>query len=267
MAHPADGIYKQDGLGYISVGDVLGKTLPLFDPGRANSLEWWRNNYPGAIEILERGQARGTFIHGEMEIALTGESVIHAAQRPTYEDMISYNLHEYMTYLDPLIKEIKKENPCSSLCHPSEFRCSVGSVGDCHTRKFQLLIEKEIYCPYGWGGTPDLRLMFEGLYTLMDYKSVRSYKEEGVKKEPKPISKYKEAIIQVGGYALGHNIIAKKVPWMKPIEQGAICICYDWREPHVHLINKKELKEAASIFLQRFKVYQTLTNSQFPIKL
>jgi hypothetical protein len=266
MAHPADGIYKKDGLGYIAVGDVLGRTLQLFNPSKASSLEWWRNNEPDSAEILQRGQTRGTFIHAEVELALTGENKIHKDDRPSYEDVVNYNIHAYMMYLAPLIQEIKKFNPCSSLCHEDDDTCSV-TGGLCQNKQETLLIEQELFCPYGWGGTPDLRLMWEGEYTIWDWKSVRSHKEEGVKKKEKPISYYSEAFIQLGGYALGHNILAKLFPWMKPITQGAICICYDWREPHVHVLTKAELRKAANTFVQRYKVYQDLVGIQFPIEL
>lgn len=271
MAHPSDGIYKRDGQGYIAVSDVLGRTLPLFNPSKASSLEWWQNNEPDAAEILEHGQQRGTFIHAEVELALTGSNEIHAADRPSYEQMIAYNIHGYMTYLQPLLEEMKKQNPCSSLCSNGEIEhggnCMVDGSPACNNLQASLLIEKPIFSPYGWAGTPDVRLWWEQQYTIWDWKSVRSHREEGVQKKPRSMSYYTEAYVQIGAYALAHNILTKRHEWMTPITQGVICICYDWREPHVHILDKAKLKKAACVFIERYKVYQDLVNLKFPIKL
>ena len=50
----------------------------------------------------------------------------------------------------------------------------------------------------------------------------------------------------------------------KPITQGVICVCYDWREPHVHVMNKQELKAKAIEFLERYEAYCSLVNASFP---
>lgn len=267
MSHPDSGIYEKDGLGYISVSDVLGRTLPLFNPSKVNGLEYWQRNEPDAVEILKRGQQRGTFIHAEVELFLTGHNLVHKDDRPSYEQMLSHNIHGYMSYLSPLLDEIKKQNPCSSLCDEDNGKCSVSSDGKCHNRKHDLLIESPIYSPYGWAGTPDLRLFWDGIYSIWDWKSIRSHKEQGVEKKPKSISRYTEAYVQVGAYALAHNILAKSNDSIQPIKQGVICLCYDWREPHVHVLSKEELKKAANVFIERYKVYQEITQTKFPIKL
>jgi hypothetical protein len=271
MSHPDDGIYRKDGIGYIAVSNVLGRTLPLFNPSKVSSLEWWQNNEPDAVEILERGQQRGTFIHAEVELALTGANRVHVKDRPSYEEMMSYNIHGYMTYLQPLLLEMKKQNPCSSLCSADELAvggdCMETGSQQCSNLDNMLLIEKPIFCPYGWAGTPDVRLWWDSHYTIWDWKSVRSHKEEGVQKKEKSMRYYAEAFVQIGAYALAHNILAKQNPFMTPITQGVICICYDWREPHVHVLNRAELKKAANAFVQRYKVFQDLAESKFPIKL
>lgn len=255
MSHPSNGIYEKDGLGYISVSDILGRTMPLFNPSKASGLEYWRQNEPDAIEILERGQRRGTLIHSEVELSLTGHNKVHAKDQPTFEEIMSYNIHAYMTFLNPLLNEIKQQN-------------NVDQTGETVTHdEGVFLIEKKIFSPYGWAGTPDLRLIWDGEYTIWDWKSVRSHLEKGVKQKPKSMSHYAEAFIQIGAYALAHNILAKNCDAMLPITRGVICVCYDWREPHVHVLDKHELKSAADTFVQRYKVYQEITETKFPIKL
>ena len=267
MSHPTDGIYKKDGLGYIAVSNILGKTLPLFNPSKTDGLEYWRRTEPNAIEILERGQRRGTIIHGEVELNLSGKNDVHGSDRPSYEEIVSFNIHEYVTYLSPLLEEIKGQNPCSTLCNFEEEGKCMTSGNSCDNLSKSLLIEEKIFCPHGWAGTPDLRLWWDGSYTIWDWKSVRSYKEDGVAKKAKSMSYYKEAFVQIGAYALAHNIRAKSNPWLAPITQGAICVCYDWREPHVHVLSKDELKDAANTFIERYKVFQSLEDTIYPIKL
>lgn len=244
MSHPSSGIYERDGIGYVSVSDVLGRTLEVFNPGKARSLEHWRQTEPDAIEILERGQRRGTIVHHEVELNLTGQCLVHKEDAPTYEEMVGYNINGYMLYLVELLQEIKDQNK----------------------NKSNLLIEKPSFCRLGWGGTPDLRLMWNGIYTIWDWKSTRSCLEEGVKKKPKSKSHYTEAFIQEAAYAISHNIedANDKLP---KIEQAVTCVCYDWREPHLFVLDKEQLKEAAATYIERFDMYQQITGNRFPIKM
>lgn len=242
--------YEKDDIEYARVSTILGKTMPLFHPKKHEGLLWWAENEPDSAEILARGQYRGTLIHSQIEHYLLDGHREHVNRAPSVEELMFHNIPAYMHYVTPLLDLIKSENGPDSLW-PDLLKSS-------------LLIEKRLFCEYGFAGTPDLRCWFEGKYTTFDWKSARSILEEGVKKKPRTMSRYSEAKIQVGSYGLAHNIEYRKTGGCPPVEQGAIVILYDWREPHLHLMPKNELKEASAGFIDRFRVYQELENSIFP---
>lgn len=243
--------YHRGGLEYARVSHILGDTMPLFHPSKHKGLQWWQQHNPDAPEILARGQKRGTLIHAEIEMALMGEQFIHQGECPSVEELMFHNIPAYMNYLMPLLNQIKDQNPRDTLWPGLSIS--------------PMLIENELFCKHGFAGTPDLRCWFEGKYTVWDWKTVRSIKEEGVQKKPKPMSKYSEAKIQVASYALAHNLELASQPYdYPPIEQCAICICYDWCEPFLYLMPIEEVKESADEFIERFGVYKELENSVFP---
>jgi hypothetical protein len=246
MAHPKSGIYTKEDTEYISVSSVLGRTAELFNPNKLKGLEIWRQMEPNWQDIMERAQRRGTIIHSETELSFFGDAQKHRMDHASMDEMISYNVPEYMTYLQPVLEIIKENNFKHGVSHPS------------------FLIEEVLHCHLGYAGTADARLFWEGEYSIWDWKTVRSYKEEGVKKKPKSISHYKEAEIQIAAYALAHNLAVKRGELDTEITQGVICICYDWREPHIHVLNKQELKAAAQEFIERYKAYCSLENTTFP---
>ena len=245
MTHPASGFYTKDDFEYVSVSTVLGATVESFYPGKTKGLEIWRQTEPDWEDIMQRAQRRGTIIHSEVELSLMGDSKKHKMDHPTMDEILNHNVHEYITYLSPVLEMIKKQNSKMGLIDPS------------------LLIEEELFCHLGIAGTPDLRLTWDDQYTIWDWKSVRSYKE-GVKKKAKSMSYYSEAEVQIGAYALFHNLAVKRGELDKPVTQGVICVCYDWREPHVHVLDKQELKARAIEFLERYEAYCSLVNASFP---
>jgi hypothetical protein len=243
--------YERDGIEYARVSTILGKTMPLFHPAKHKALCDWAEREPDSAEILARGQRRGTLIHAQIEHYLLDGRIESGREQPSLEELVYHNVPGYMHYVTPLLEKIKEENgPCS--LWPG-------------LQKSSLMLEQELYCGHGFAGKPDKRCWFEGKYTTWDWKSARSILEKGVKKKPRPISRYSEAKVQIGTYSLGHNVeLYKKTGDYPPIEQGAICILYDWREPHLHLMSIKELKDSANEFIERFNVYQELEGSIFP---
>jgi len=241
--------YEKDGLEYARISTILGETMPLFHPDKHKSLTWWQNNEPDAPEILARGQKRGTLIHAEIEMCLLGDQYVHSAEAPSVEELMSHNIPGYLNYLMPLLEEIKTQNGPDSLWPGLE--------------QSSFIVEQPIYCRHGFAGTPDNRCWFEGKYTVFDWKSARSCLEKGVQKKPRPISRYSEAKVQLASYVLGHNIELAGDDF-PPIEQAAICICYDWCEPFLHLMSIEEIREGVNEFIERFGVYKELENSVFP---
>lgn len=246
MAHPASGFYTKDDHEYVSVSKVLSATSHLFNPNKIKGLEIWRQMEPNWEDIMQRAQRRGTIIHSEVELSLMGDSIKHKIDHPTMDEILNYNVHEYITYLVPILEIIKEQNFKKNVSVPS------------------FLMEEELFCHLGYAGTADLRLHWEGQYTIWDWKTVRSYKEEGVKKKAKSMSHYADAKVQIASYALAHNLAVRRGELDKPITQGVICVCYDWREPHVHVMNKQELKAKAIEFLERYEAYCSLVNASFP---
>ena len=242
--------YEKDGLEYARISTILGETMPLFHPDKHKGLTWWQSNEPDAQEILARGQRRGTLVHAEVEMFLLGDQYVHSDEAPSVEELMSYNIPGYVNYLIPLLEEVKAQNGPDSLWPGLE--------------QSSLMIEQPIYCRHGFAGTPDMRCWFEGKYTTFDWKSARSHLEKGVQKKPRPISRYSEAKVQLSSYTLGHNIELAPGGDFPPVEQAAICICYDWCEPFLHLMSIEDIREAADEFIERFGVYKELENSVFP---
>lgn len=242
--------YEKDGIEYARVSTILGETMPLFHPSKHKRLTWWQDHEPDATDILARGRRRGTLIHAEVEMFLLNDQLAHRASTISLEEMMAYNIPGYVNYLMPLLEEIKSQNIQDALWP--------GLLSS------PLLVEKELFCEHGFAGTPDLRCWFNGKYTVWDWKSARSHLEEGVQKKPRPMSRYSEAKIQVASYALAHNLELVPGGDYPPIEQCAICVCYDWCEPFLYLMPIEEIKEAANEFIERFGVYKELENSVFP---
>lgn len=249
MAHPTSGFYIKNAHEYVSVSSVLGETSELFDPGKAKGLEFWRRNEPDWEDVVERSQRRGKIIHAEIEGDLLGTGTTGHEDEATYEEILRYNIHEYIHYIHPLLEEIKKENT------------EEGKL------KSNFQLEDVLFCPEGYAGTPDARFTWSGKYTIWDWKTVRSYKEYEDKKKgkkPKPVSKYKEAFLQLGAYALAHNIAVRAGEFDTMITQGVICVCYDWREPQLHILDKGKLKTAVLGFIERFEAYCKIKETAFP---
>lgn len=242
--------YEKDGIEYARVSTILGETMPIFHPSKHKGLAWWQETEPDAIDILERGQRRGTLIHSEVEMFLLGCDCSQRSEQVSMEELISYNIPSYVNFLIPLLQEIKSQNK-SDVSWPG--------LSDS-----PLLIEREIFSSHGFAGKPDLRCWFEGKYTVWDWKSARSHLESGVQKKLRPISRYSEAKIQVSSYALAHNLELASTGDYPPVEQCAICICYDWCEPYLYLMTIKEIKDAVSEFIERFDAYKAIENSSFP---
>ena len=212
-------------------------------------MEFWRRSEPDWEDIVQRAQHRGKIIHAEIEGSLLGIGTEGHEDAATYEEIIRYNIHEYVHYIDPLLQEIKKEN----------------TDGD--KLKENMVLEGVLFCPQGYAGTADARFTWDGQYTIWDWKTVRSYKEyddHAKGKKTKPMSKYKEAFLQLGAYALAHNIAVKAGEFDTLITQGVICVCYDWREPQLHILDKGKMKQAVLGFVERFEAYCEIHKTAFP---
>lgn len=243
--------YEKDGMEYARISTILGKTMPIFHPSRATGLAIWQEREPMYQEILSKAQKRGSLIHYMAETALVDGDLHAEMEKPTIEDITYYNIAEYMHYLDPVLTEIKESNEGACSLWPG---LSNGNM----------LIEQELFCPYGFAGKPDLRLWWNQKYTVWDWKTSRSYLEDGVQKKRKPRSRFSEGFVQMAAYALAHNIHAKETGEYPPIEQIIICACYDWCEPTLFVEDLDKIKIHANEFIERYKLYQELEDSSFP---
>ena len=70
--------------------------------------------------------------------------------------------------------------------------------------------------------------------------------------------------MQLSSYTLGNNIELAPGGNFPPIEQVAICICYDWCEPFLHLMPMDGIREAANEFIERFGVTKSLRTQSSP---
>ena len=249
MVHPTSGFYVKDDHEYVSVSSVLGETNDLFDPGKSRGLEFWRRNEPDWEDIVARAQRRGKIIHAEVETTLLNTTTQGHEDEATYEEIMQYNIHEYIQYISPLLDLIKDQN----------------YEGEKVKDDFSL--EGVLFCPHGYAVTADARFWWEGKYTIWDWKTVRSYTEfedQEKAKKLKPRSKYDGAFLQIGAYALANNILYKRGEAPSLIKQGVICVCYDWREPQLHILDADKLKKAALDFVRRYEAYCELKETCFP---
>lgn len=249
MAHPTSGFYLKDEHEYVSVSTILGETSKLFDPGKEKGLQFWRRSEPDWEEILERAQRRGKIIHAEIEGSLLDTGTKGHVDEATYDEIIKYNIHEYLFYLAPILEHIKHDNSKNG------------------TLLNNFYLEGVLYCPQGFAGTADARFFWEGKYSIWDWKTVRSYKEfddQDKAKKPKPRSKYESAFLQLGAYALAHNIAVRAGEFDTMITQGVICVSYDWRPPQLHILDGDKLRKAVFGFIERFKAYCELMETEFP---
>jgi hypothetical protein len=243
--------YVRDGLQYARISTILGATMALFHPDRAEGLAIWQQREPNYQEILANSQRRGTILHYMNERYLLGDQANPTEKPPSVEELTQYNIGAYMNYLEPLLEEIKESNAGSCSLWPG-------------LSETNLLVEQELYCPYGFAGKPDLRLWWNQKYTIWDWKSSRSILEQGVAKKRKPRSKFSEGFIQMSAYALAHNILSKETGEYPPIEQIVICACYDWCEPTLFIEPIEGIRELAAEFIERYKIYQEIEDSSFP---
>jgi len=240
--------YQKDGLEYARISNILGETMPVFHPSKHNRLVFWQQNEPDAALILQRSNKRGTMVHSQIEKYLLGDR--YQGEGQTVEEMMLYNIPAYVNYLTPLLEEVKAQNE-KDADWPAFAESS-------------LLIEQELFCSHGYAGTPDMRCWFENKYTVWDWKTARSCLEDGVQKKLRPQSRYSEAKVQVSAYALAHNLELASTGDYPPIEQCAICVCYDWCEPSLFILSIEEIKKAAHEFVERLGFYKELKNSNFP---
>jgi hypothetical protein len=249
MVHPTSGFYVKDDCEYVSVSSVLGETNAMFSPSKIKGLEFWRRNEPDWEDIVARAQRRGKIIHAEVETSLMNTTTAGHEDEASYEEILQHNIHEYIKYLSPLLELIKEEN----------------YEGEKVRDDFSL--EGVLFCPHGYAGTADARFRWGGKYTIWDWKTVRSYKEfedQEKAKKPKPKSKYEDAFLQIGAYALANNVLYKQGQAPSLIKQGVICVCYDWREPQLHILDSDKLKKAALDFVRRYEAYCELMETSFP---
>jgi hypothetical protein len=260
MSHPASGFYldKDGKREYVSVSEILQQTSPVFDPGKHIALEKWREKEKNHEEIGANSRSRGHFLHAYIEEDLTGKEVKNKEAQLSMDKMISLAIPAYVANLGSVLEEIKRENQIDPSNYEECLRRAV-ELG------FPLRLEKPIFCPYGWAGTPDAFLRWASLYTVWDWKTARSITEEGVEKKARSRSRYKDAGLQLSAYALSNNL---KIHFGQPdrpkINQGAVCVCYDWREPQIHLFTAEQLAEQAVLFVERFEFYCEMHETSFP---
>lgn len=235
--------YEKAGLLYPRVSTILAETLKTFHPTRHSGFEWWRLHYKNADKILETAKMRGSILHATIRDHLV-EYIPGVHWQPSLQLLFDYNIFEYMHCLGPLLDEIKSENDSSTL-----------------------LVEEKIFCGYGYAGAPDIRCMLRGKRTLLDWKSLRSYKEEEVRTEHKPPSKFREGMVQGCAYSLAHGIAAEKGEnSLGPIEQIGIVACYDWSEPEIFFLKPETRTCLTNEFIDRFAAYQELSQLTYPIR-
>ena len=210
-----------DGRKLPSVTSILGRTSHIFEPSKESSLDWWRSKEPNHRQILEEACRRGSIIHSEIELALTGKQ----STDYTIEEWTELGIPDYMTNLLGFIHEIRGGNT---------------------------EVEQVVSHSAGYAGTADLVCEFEGHNTLVDWKTTRHSSVVGEKEKKR--SHYKTAEVQVAAYAAAWNHDTRR----PPVTQGLIVVAYDWREPQLIRLDSEILKGRVSDFAERLSAYQAL---------
>lgn len=217
-------VYDINGKKLPSVTSILGRTDHIFNPGKESGLQWWRSREPNHRQILEEACVRGSLIHSEIELALTGRRSVDGK----YEDWIEHGIPDYMTHLLPLIQTINED---------------------------EVEVEKVVSHEMGYAGTADLVCRFEGKKTVVDWKTTRHSRIVGQKEKKR--SHYKSAELQVAAYAAAYNSDERN----PPVEQGIIVVAYDWREPDVYRMDVDDLIARTCQFQERLEVFKLLEES------
>lgn len=258
MSHPPSGFYRKGELEYVSVSEILQQTSPAFDPGKQIALDKWRKKEENHEAVVENAKRRGHYIHAHVEECLTGIESKNQEAKLSFEELISLNIPAYIANLGEVLSAIAEENHISS---------ESASARKAIEPESPFRLERPIFSPYGWAGTPDLFLNWSRLYSVWDWKSARSFKEldEGQKPKPRPRSRYKDAGLQISAYALSNNL--KRFfgqPDRPQIKQGVVCVCYDWREPQIHIFTAEQLAEFGMLFVERYEFYCEMNEVCFP---
>jgi hypothetical protein len=218
--HPVR-VYDINGKKLPSVTSVIARTDHIFNPSKESGLAYWRSKEPNHRQILEEACRRGSIIHSEIELALTGR------QSVDYEihEWIELGIPDYVSYLAPVISALNKE---------------------------AVEVEKVVSHPLGYAGTADVVGVFEDQVTLIDWKTTRHHSVVGEKSKKR--SHYKSAEIQVSAYAAAYNQDRRN----PPITQGLIVVSYSWKEPDLIRLDLDALRNKAIEFQERLEVFQVL---------
>lgn len=213
--------YSVDGKRLPSVTTILGRTAHIFDPSKEAGLSWWRGKEPDHIKIVEDACRRGSIIHSEIELALTGKQ----SAEYTIQEWSDHNVPDYMTHLLPIVQELGKN---------------------------EVEVEKVVAHPAGYAGTADLIGWYEGRKVICDWKSTRPSRDVGERLKKR--SHYVSAEIQLAAYAAAFNSDERR----EPITHGMIAVAYDWREPQLFQLDTDDLRARAAQFQERLEVFQIL---------
>ena len=241
------------GFRYATVSAILGKSLAHFHSSKIKHLMWKLDNDPDAQGKITRDCRLAGMVRHEVERFLLGDRPSCSADvvdTPSLAEMMSFGVPRYLHYLEPLLREIENQNGPDHLW-PGLMEGSS-------------LVGLPLRCRYGFADVSERRCWFEGKYTAWTWKVEGPSFERGAKKKLYPISRYSEARVRIASHALAHNIELVPDGNLPPVEQGAICVCYDWCQPFLYLMPMSEIRGAAHEFIERFGAYQALENSVFP---
>lgn len=223
--------YDADGVRLPSVTSVLSRTDPIFNPSKEEGLQWWRDHEPKHEEITKEACRRGSIIHSEIELALTGRQSVEYS----IDEWVELGIPDYMNYLLDFVRQVNQSK----------------------AEGYGVHVEKVVKHNAGYAGTADLICTLDEVPTIVDWKSTRHHKDVGEKTKSK--AHYKNAEMQIAAYAAAYNQQEKPE---EPIQQGLIVIAYSWREPDVIRLNQDKLATRIGQFAERLSAFQVLENGE-----
>jgi len=166
---------------------------------------------------------RGSVIHSEIELALTGRQ----SMEYKIEDWVRLGIPDYINNLLGFIQELNED-------------------------KEDMEVEKVVSHTAGYAGTADLICRYQGEMTVIDWKTTRHHNDVGEKE--KKSAYYKGADMQISAYGAAYNQDARR----PQVTQGLIVVAYSWREPDLIKLDANDLRNRVSQFGERLSTFKIL---------
>lgn len=199
--------YEVNGQAYPGVTTVLSATKPKAD---LEQLQAWRDRvgHEEAARITATACSNGTALHGMIEDYLTAKQ-----NNAEFTTIPGVHVEDFWSSIQPVLNKVDKP----------------------------LLIEGAVYHPMGFAGTADFVGVYEGVITLIDWKSSG---------KPKRREWVQDYLCQLAAY-----IMAVEFVYHLKISQGLVAIALRDQPAQTFLLTGEELEMKKAEFTTRCAAY------------